>query len=355
MLRSEIIGAVKNLAFALGASRIMEALRTEIQNENSIELLLSSYSKFLSFFSPPSPAEKRLLDILQISPLLEPEWWGKLMVSSKEDRSRQARMVMMRNVDFLVDKLPQIAALLERQQIGFESEERLNLIISETEGQTSTPERITAAIESVSLIYRALCRLHLQPENTLALRTCDSGSDKSFDFTGIPQIIGEVKATIFGIVDRVIFFRERQFSERVKCVAESLPILGQITEMVESKKISPEQGELLRRDLVEGATKFLETGSSIPELKISKKYDPDSLISSTPTLLLEGPDGARKRTPDERNTLSPKSRLKRSPPARRNKSEHAEVPEAPDANDGLSREEVQRLRDLIRNEGRSDK
>jgi hypothetical protein len=41
-----------------------------------------------------------------------------------------------------------------------------------------------------------------------------------------------------------------KFSERVKRVSESLPILDQIAQMVETKRLSPEQAELLRRDFI---------------------------------------------------------------------------------------------------------
>jgi hypothetical protein len=131
--------------------------------------------------------------------------------------------------------------------------------------------------------------MHNEEDNTLALRTCDSGSDKSFDFTGLPQVIEQVKNVVFGIIDRVIFFREMKYSERVKCVAESLPVLDQIAQMSASKKLSPEQAELLRRDLINGATKFLETGSLIPEIKDQSRYEPSALLQTSPTLLIEGP------------------------------------------------------------------
>jgi hypothetical protein len=144
-------------------------------------------------------------------------------------------------------------------------------------------------LKSIVLIYKAACKLHNEEENTLALRSCDSGSDKSFDFTGLPQIIEQVKNIIFGIVDRVMFFREMKYSERVKRVSESLPILDQIAQMVDAKKLSPEQGELLRRDFVNGATKFLETGSLIPEIKDSSRYEPQTLLQPSPKLLLQGP------------------------------------------------------------------
>jgi len=65
--------------------------------------------------------------------------------------------------------------------------------------------------------------------------------------------------------DRVILFREKRHSERVKNIAEALPILAQVADLVSDKKLSPEQGELIKRKLIEGTTKFLDTGAIIPE------------------------------------------------------------------------------------------
>jgi hypothetical protein len=59
--------------------------------------------------------------------------------------------------------------------------------------------------------------------------------------------------------------------------------------MEQKKSLSPEQAELLRRDLIDGATKFLETGSSIPEIRDSSRFQPTSLLTPIPKLLIEGP------------------------------------------------------------------
>jgi hypothetical protein len=89
--------------------------------------------------------------------------------------------------------------------------------------------------------------------------------------------------------DRIILYRERKHSERVKIVAESLPLLGEITEMVNGKKLSAEQGELLKRRIIDGATKFLDTGAILPDLKEASHFEPQAPLQPTPTLLLQAP------------------------------------------------------------------
>ena len=54
---------------------------------------------------------------------------------------------------------------------------------------------------------------------------CDSGSDKSFDFLGVATVIECVKELILSLWNRVIYFSEYRMSERIKLVAEALPVI----------------------------------------------------------------------------------------------------------------------------------
>jgi hypothetical protein len=168
----------------------------------------------------------------------------------------------------------------------------ITIVLNEENNKTSSPRRLVDAIESISIIYSVFAEIDGLSGNDLVVLACDSGSDKSFDFTGVPQIIEQTKDFIFGVWDRVILHRERKHSERVKIVAESLPLLGTITEMVDGSKLSAEQGELLKRRIIDGATKFLDTGAIMPELKKASHFEPQALLPPTPTLLLQAPKGA---------------------------------------------------------------
>jgi hypothetical protein len=283
MLRSEIISAASHIESVLRESNIEDAISSNGEDTNRA---FESFRHLSQSFVIISAAESYILDLFGLSPLLEPEWWASI-VGRQRDKPEHMSMGMWQSVTFATKFLPQIVALLNRSEVPT----NLTLIVPEEAAQQSTPERIVTAIQSIDQFYRSICVLHNEPENTLVLTSCDAGSDKSFDFTGIPQIIEQVKDVIFGIADRVIFFRERKYSERVKCVAESLPILEQISQMEEAKKIAPEQAELLRRNLIQGATRFLETGSSIPEIQAAGRYQVSTLLAPKPALLIEGPSG----------------------------------------------------------------
>jgi hypothetical protein len=348
MLRSEIIGAAGRVRAALTEANILDVLGGD--KEKQFQEILTAYNKLLFELSPLGPTERVLVGTFGLKYLFEADWWSVVFSSGKSDRGRAERIKMYRNVNFALEKLPQIVELLsytddDESQSG---ESKLTLLISEPAGQKSTPQRIVTSIEGITLLYRAMCRLHNEADNTLALTKCDSGSDKSFDFTGVPQIIEQVKSVIFGLMDRVIFFRERKFSERVKLVAESLPILNQIAEMVETKRLSAEQAELLKRDLIGGATKFLETGSSIPELNEKDRYRPSSLLATAPTLLLEGPPASPKERTSNKSGRAKRVKENTHPATRRKDRQNEAEFEADADTKPLSTEEQQQLNDLLK-------
>jgi hypothetical protein len=327
MLREQLVSSLAKLKNAIENSRIYEALR--LDGEKAATIVVASYNTFLNLMTPLTAEDKLIMSALSIEILLSADWWAGLLTPVKEDKGHRERVVMMRHLEFATDRLPRIMTLLD-----FERREPagtlLKLVLPEQKDETSTPLRITDAIDSIRLLYSALCNLHNEPSNTLAIVRCDSGSDKSFDFTGLPQIIEQVKNTVFEIVDRVIYYRERKYSERVKCVAESLPVIAQIADMVETKKLPPEQAELLKRDLIAGASKFLQSGAQIPELREGVRYDPNSLLETAPTLLLEAPKETQQTNVQDRET----------PPK--------------EQSDTLSPDEIQHLKDLIARSERNE-
>jgi hypothetical protein len=71
--------------------------------------------------------------------------------------------------NFVKDRLPKIAALLTREEHGLNVATNLTLIIPEEAPQLSSPQRIVSAIEGITLLYKGMCKLHNEPENTLVL------------------------------------------------------------------------------------------------------------------------------------------------------------------------------------------
>jgi hypothetical protein len=120
--------------------------------------------------------------------------------------------------------------------------------------------------------------------------------------------------------------------------------------MVVTKHLSPEQGELLRRDLVNGATKFLETGSYIPEANDPSRYQPSSLIQTSPKLLIEGPRAAAQGETPKKGAAAPKSKRQSRPRERSSDSRFSveNIEEFISSNDELSEDERKKLLDVLK-------
>lgn len=315
MLRSEIIHAANNLHDLITRTKLHDLIVTAHRTPEPppVQAIIDTYRSWVIALQGFGDAEKSIMRIFRLNPLLTPEFWANL-ITPKTVASSPITLSVRRIFDgvrLLGEQLPQICALLERDtdsiidtQISSDKGSLsvgLRLLLKEEHNQTSSPKRVIDAIDSIALIYSVFSEIANLSSNDLAVIGCDSGSDKSIDFTGVPQIIQQTKDFIFGIWDRVVFYREKQHSERVKLVAEALPVLEQIAEMAKDGKMSPEQGELLKRRIMDGATKFLDTGSMIPELNTAAYFAPQALLQPTPTLLLEAPEGSDRKKNESRS------------------------------------------------------
>jgi hypothetical protein len=146
---------------------------------------------------------------------------------------------------------------------------------------------VTSAIESIVLLYEAFGELSVQSSTDLVIKSLDSGVDKMLEFQGLPDLVDRVKELLLDLWDNVIYYREKRFAERLDLASKNLPILAEIAGLEEKSQLQPERAELLRRKFTQGANKFFETGSSIPEMNKFSNYVPRQLLSPKETLLLQ--------------------------------------------------------------------
>src|SRR5262249_35256582 len=83
----------------------------------------------------------------------------------------------------------------------------------------------------------------------------------------------------------------------IDLIAKSLPVIERITEMETLQKISPEQAEILRRQVVGGCKKFSESGAMIPEISEAAVINPRVLLAPEPKLLV-GPELSQTNAPE---------------------------------------------------------
>jgi hypothetical protein len=292
VLRSEIVRGLNNLLQALDKSRvplIVEGVYRDLARApgetKTIDVLQAYQSFMLAYTSQFTEVERKVLATLDIAEFADNEWWTMLiMASSPGPKSPEASSAIGRplyRLRFVIDYLPTVISLLDQKLEEVPAQSRLMVVLPEAEGHTSSPARAIAALEAVTMLYEAFADMAGRPSSDLVLLSCDAGVDKMFEFGGLPDLVGKVRETLLEI-----YFRERSFNERLDLISRALPVLNEINDLEKSGKIAKEKAELLRRDVLAGATSFLESGSSIPEMSDMSLYVPRQVLAPKEALLL---------------------------------------------------------------------
>ena len=303
MTRKEISAAVHRLNAALQESRLMELFHKLVEHEQtprdniSSELmseLMESYRVYSLKAASFGDVELAVIKIFELEPLADTTFWTRLL--SPDARGGQPVYEIFTTVRFGLKNMPKIVNLYEQTTLRdfraskdkpdshFAGRETLSCILIESEDSFSAPRRLVEALESVDLLYLSCGEVLGLPNNDLSVIACDSGSDKTFDFLGGAKIMESVKELVLALWDRVVFYRERQLSQHVQLIAESLPIIDKIGEMEQEKKLEPEKAAILRRQVIDGASKFLASGMTIPEIQASTTHNPRvGVCTSLPT------------------------------------------------------------------------
>jgi hypothetical protein len=264
---------------------------------------LGPFQYFSIAYSGYNDDERKIISALALDAIHDLKYWNSLSTETDPVHSAYA---LRSSLKFAVDNLPGLLKIFEQDHIrsddigqpqGLPHDRAvLTINLSEDSGRSSSPTRLIFALESVQKIYDSICELdHLSPE-TLVVLSCDSGSDKSFDFLGLASAILRLKDVITAIWDRIVFYRQLQMDASLSLIATSLPIVKEVEALAADGTIQREQAELLKRRLVEGCTKFIEAGVTTPEMEADSAHSPRQLMRPEQKLLA-GPDLGRSDTP----------------------------------------------------------
>jgi hypothetical protein len=294
MLRTEILRGLSTLMAAVESSDVLSVTDrvyrdlTRQSGEVHMPELLTAYQKFLLAYSNFGPTEKQLMEHLEISDYASADWWSIVIAAAGgASKTPDAAATIGRaafRLRFVMDYLPSVAGMLRRDSATGPS--TLMVVLPEEAGKFSSPARIITALESISMLYEATAEMNVQSSTDLVVTGCDSGKDKLFEFQGTPDLIAKLKELLLDLWDNAIYYREKKFAERQDLIAKNLPVLVQIAGLEEKKQMQPERAELLRRKFVAGASKFFETGASIPDMDKFASYQTRELLTPKETLLL---------------------------------------------------------------------
>lgn len=303
MRRTEIIKSVEELQRALTETNIPKALRSLLesgagrsQEREMTGEILNVFKEYAVRAHSFSPAATRVAEILELQNLSDAKQWIQFSENPPELFAASQR------VSFALEVLPKMAALFQQESVQqtqqsidnqtgrYKGMRTLTVTVFENGDRFSSPTRLANVLESFNLFYSSCAMMSGESPDTLSVIACDSGSDKSFDFLGLAKVMECVERIINSIWDRVVFYREHQFEERVELISNSLPVISQIQKMQEENQIEPELAEKLRRNILEGAAKFIQSGASIPKIDSNSRLDVRQLLSPVQKLLVGSTD-----------------------------------------------------------------
>lgn len=303
MRRNDLILAAENVLKALDESNLSEEIVkafTPSSERGDLKALLRSHQTYSIYAHSFSKNEVNILRQFGLESLDSPETLNSLLFPQKE--SSVATRNLLNRISNFRTFLPKFLKLIRQEGVDalkipvaersgdLKNKEILTLVLPENKNEKSSPQRLVKALESIDAFYQA-CSLTCGSDGTgLAVLALDSGSDKSFDFTGASAIIKCVKETLFELWDRVVFFREKRTQQQLTVIGETLTVYTRVLELEKNGSLSREETEIFKRSIIEAADAFISAGAIIPEFKEIAVQDPRKLMAPEPRLLAERND-----------------------------------------------------------------
>jgi hypothetical protein len=287
MRRVEIIQAVQNVAEALSKSKVMSALARMDTTE-----LVCAHADWVARRQSFGTAEDHIVKVLELGKLDDPRFWATALSdgANADPEVLGPISLMHKSARFAQDELPKlIDALLAIESdpvLGGEGMEGarsgeatglLKVLVIEND-DFSTPQRLVLVLSAIDDLYRASAKIVGESDDQVSVVACDSGGDKTFDFLGSARTIECVRDVVLSFWDRMVFFRDDRTDERLRLIAESLPILEQVEFLVESGGMDPVTAERVKREVRESVFMFAQAGATIPEFHDFSVYDPREVM-----------------------------------------------------------------------------
>lgn len=282
MRRAVIQDSVKTVLHDLEQSGVkdffqetMEVFQRENPSAGRLDAFnLTVLSDYLIRSSNYTDNEKYILEVLGLSELLIPAFWQQFL--DKDSLELPLIYGFNNKIRNAVSFLPKIIKLLEREHDPVELNSltrsdddgvSVQTVVLTDEGDAlSTPERLVELLSSLSLIYKVIAEVSGVSENSLAVVSMDSGSEKSFDFLGIAKLMHELRETLQWAYNTISFHRQNVTVKNLQVTGDTLSLVAKINRMETDGDLTNEQALRLKHGLFTGLEKFANTGAYIPEM-----------------------------------------------------------------------------------------
>jgi hypothetical protein len=308
MQRIEIFTSIFKIQKVLEETQLYKYFAVEGQQQFGSELVAADYQKITLLFSKLSDTDKKLLRYFSLLDLNSPRIWGRIFASSVSagdgtlalefqniSRSLQyfrqyiPSIVQLFCQEYLTEE--QVASALKDYNLAQYDASMFTVLLPEQPNHYSKPERLIAALESISQLYQVAAFVGNQNANTLEVVALDSGTDKAIFYRGDPRVIAVMKHSMKELWNIAVFVNERNLKEGTEWLLKSLRLYNQVLTHELKQTSGPEQMHLLKSNILASAKKLLQTGAITPEIEKLPTYSREIALAHEHKLLMR-PMGA---------------------------------------------------------------
>lgn len=271
---------ISNLLVQLAFEQILQfASPRSDRNESDLKIILEKYAYYLSGYEKLSAQERLIINEFGLEKLQEISFWSDLISKGDGDRShlfqtnfrinvaqRSAEVfakLLDRNSDQIPDKLE---AIDQSGRPNAVEVKKVKIIVREGDMPDLTLRGLVNILNDINNIYEAIVRAYQIPHIDLVVGAVDSGSDKSFDIIGVSKAVDIFSKFFLESWDRIRFSNEQKMEKSFKSVSDGLDLIDKIGKSADSKAISQEEAEKLKRTVVRSMDNLLHNGVYTPEV-----------------------------------------------------------------------------------------
>lgn len=331
MRRDELLLSFRKVTADLAASGIENVIEAasmrRSKNEGSSETInvLKIHHEWMSLYNQYGVNELEVFQKFDINELNDYGFWeeiSKLLINGEITNEDQKNFVLharhlqhrLINIDNIASPIVQL--LVRKPEPVYDSENTsispyLTVRLIEEEGDVTTAARVVQIVETIQTLYDAFQRLESKNGTVLSVAYLDSGSDKSFDFTGATSVINAIKGFLLDIYDRYSLHKKTKSENFIDVAKGSIEIFDKIDARVKEGKLPLEAAKVIELGLIEGMQSFLSVGAITTEIEQSKVESPRSIMKQDVKLLsspLEAEKGSKSKLRARRKKAAAKKK-----------------------------------------------
>jgi hypothetical protein len=305
---SEIISALENLKAAGGEEARLrrETFRSYSSMMEDVRAGLSPEAeKIMTFLEmeehPDSSLPKSMSDppLSQQDTIFSSDYWEDVLIG---EPSQEDIAYRLSHTQALLQLLSAIEGVIEPEDLsarGYDTEERLTLIVPETE-DPRTAATIADLIEDADKLY-TICRDILAHEGeetpdekqSLRLLATDTGSDILTILGGSLVIIALMKQTIESAWEHVQSSHAKTAMNELDTLDEALDLHEKISNLEDTGALQEEEAEIKRNELNAVTRNMLTEGVLTSEMEERARQDTEGLLPPGTRFLPKNDEGGQ--------------------------------------------------------------